>query len=64
VYYASQGVSCVVAAPPVGAVVPAPPPAYYTIDLDTGKTYDRGGAWYLPRYSAGGVSYMVVTKPA
>jgi hypothetical protein len=44
VYYAAQGGSYVVTPPPIGAVVPATPPACYTVDLAAGRTYDCGGA--------------------
>ncbi len=46
VYYASQSGSYVVTPPLIGAVVPAPPRACYTVDLAAGRTYDCGGAFY------------------
>jgi hypothetical protein len=63
-FYSSVPNGYEVIPPPLGVNVPSLPNGAVdqTIGGVTYLTY--GGAWYRPRYSAGGVIYHVVAKPS
>ncbi len=59
VYYGWDAGEYTVVAPPIGAVIPAPPPSCSTVDFGAGKTFDCGGAFY----SQAPNGYRVIPPP-